>query len=61
MLVAGWQPSLILAVKDRQYTVAVDGRVSSLSPVISGINLGTELVPVLFLIHIEDIARGVSP
>ena len=45
----------------RRQAVAVDGRVSSLSPVISGITLGTELVPVLFLIHIEDIARGVSP
>ena len=45
----------------RRQAVAVYGRVSSLSSVISGITQGTELGPVLFLIHIEDIARGVSP
>ena len=45
----------------RRQAVAVDGRVSSLSPVISGIAQGTVLGPVLFLIHIADIARGVSP
>ena len=45
----------------RQQAVAVEGRISALSPVISGVPLGTVLGPVLFLLHIADIARGVSP
>ena len=44
----------------RQQAVAVDGRVSSLTPVISGVPQGTVLGPVLFLIHICDIAAGLS-
>ena len=44
----------------RQQAVAVEGRVSALSPVISGVPQGTVLGPVLFLLHIADIARGVS-
>ena len=44
----------------RQQSVAVEGRVSALSPVISGVPQGTVLGPVLFLLHIADIARGVS-
>ena len=45
----------------RQQAVAVDGRVSALSPVISGVPQGTVLGPILFLLHISSIAKEMSP
>ena len=44
----------------RQQAVAVEGRLSGLSPVISGVPQGTVLGPILFLLHISSIAREVS-
>ena len=45
----------------RKQAVAVEGRLSDLSPVISGVPQGTVLGPILFLLHISGIAREVSP
>ena len=44
----------------RQQAVAVDGRVSQLRPVISGVPQGTVLGPILFLVHIAGIADTLS-
>ena len=44
----------------RQQAFVVDGRVSSLTPVISGVQQGTVLGLILFLIHIRDIDDGLS-
>ena len=45
----------------RKQAVSVDGIMSELSSVISGVPQGTVIAPVLFLLMISDIARGVSP
>ena len=44
----------------RQQAVVVDGRVSKLCPVVSGVPQGTVLGPVLFLVHIAGIAEALS-
>ena len=44
----------------RRQAVAVDGRISALKPVISGVPQGTVLGPVLFLIHIRNISKDLS-
>ena len=46
--------------KSRQQAVVVDGRISNLEPVISGVPQGTVLGPVLFLVHIRNISTGLS-
>ena len=45
----------------RQQAVAVEGRLSALSPVITGMPQGTVLGLILFLLHISGIAKEVSP
>ena len=44
----------------RKQAVVVDGRVSDLSPVLSGVPQGTVLGPVFFLVHIAGIADSLS-
>ena len=44
----------------RKQAVAVEGAISKLSPVVSGVPQGTVLGPVLFLLHVADIANNVS-
>ena len=44
----------------RQQAVTVDGRISALKPVISGVPQGTVLGPVLFLVHIRNISKDLS-
>ena len=57
--VACWVASF-LDPSSRQQAVVVDGRMSDLTPVISGVPQGTVLGPVLFLIHIRNIASRIS-
>ena len=46
--------------KTRMQAVAVDGRVSVLEPVLSGVPQGTVLGPILFLVHIRNISENLS-
>ena len=50
-----------LSSDHRKQAVMVEGVMSSLSPVLSGVPQGTVIAPVLFLLMISDITRGVSP
>ena len=52
--------SSFLDPKTRQQAVAVDGRVSMLEPVLSGVPQGTVLGPILFLVHIRNISNDLS-
>ena len=52
--------SSFLDPKTRQQAVVVDGRVSKLEPVLSGVPQGTVLGPVLFLVHIRNISKELS-
>ena len=45
---------------NRKQAVAVDGRVSPLTPVISYVPQGTVLGPILFLVHIRNISKSLS-
>ena len=53
--------SAFLDSSARQQAVVVDGRVSDLCSVISGVPQGTVLGPVLFLVHIASIVDFISP
>ena len=54
-----WLASFLDSEKRKQ-AVVVDGRVSPLVSVISGVPQGTVLGPVLFLVHIRNIASSLS-
>ena len=48
--------SAFLDQNTRKQAVGVDGRISELTPIVSGVPQGTVLGPVLFLIHIRNIS-----
>ena len=48
-------------LKNRTQSVLVDGAISSPAAVLSGVPQGTVLGPLLFLVYINDICKGLSP
>ena len=53
--------SAFLDPNSRKQAVGVDGRISYLAPVVSGVPHGTVLGPILFLVHIRGISSTLSP
>ena len=52
--------SAFLDPSTRKKAVGVDGRISTLVPVVSGVPQGTVLGPILFLINIDGISSSLS-